>query len=70
MKDTTMQTKPYTPTDPHAVFAAGERVPEDRVLHLTDEQARYELLAGTIVPAAPAASADPAPAASSKRARD
>jgi hypothetical protein len=53
-------TKPYTPTDPNAVFAAGQRIPEDRVLHLTDEQARYELLAGTIVPAAAPAPAKPA----------
>jgi hypothetical protein len=40
----------YEPTDPAAIWAAGRRVPEDRRLALTEDEARYELLAGTIRP--------------------
>lgn len=42
----------YVPTDPDAVWVGGHRVPENRVLMLTAAEARYELLASTIVPAA------------------
>jgi hypothetical protein len=38
----------YAVQDPDALWVAGQRVPESRLVSLTEEQARYELLAGTI----------------------
>ena len=46
----TQTTRIYEPTDPEALFAAGRRIPQDRRLALTEDEARYELLAGTIRP--------------------
>jgi pyruvoyl-dependent arginine decarboxylase (PvlArgDC) len=39
----------YSVLNPDQVFVAGERVLPDRTVWLTADQARYELLAGTIL---------------------
>jgi hypothetical protein len=49
------RTSIYEPVDLAAVWVAGRRVPEDRRLALTEDEARYELLAGTIRPVEPEA---------------
>lgn len=41
----------YHVADPNAVWCAGKRVPEDRLLHLTPGEARYALLSGALEPA-------------------
>jgi hypothetical protein len=54
-----METKSYKCTDKAGDWVAGKRKPEDGMLQLTEEQARYELLNGTIeahVPVEPAVS--------------
>jgi hypothetical protein len=44
------ETNEYAVTDPDAIWVAGARVPENRRVTLTETEARYELMAGTIKP--------------------
>lgn len=60
--------KIYAVTDPDAFFVAGKRVPESRLIDLTDAEARYELLAGAITPHEPQENQDEA-AGQARRAR-
>jgi hypothetical protein len=59
----------YTVTDADAVFVAGKRVPESRIIDLTDEEARYELLAGAVTAASGADAVGPAAAEPVRRGR-
>ena len=47
-----MQLKKYTVTELAGSWVAGVRVPADKVLNLSDEQAEHELRLGTIALAA------------------
>ena len=58
--------KRFRVTDEAVAFVAGRRVPDDRTITMTDEEARYDVLAGVLTPvedAAPRQIADEAAAA-------
>jgi len=44
--------KSYRVVDDAVQFVAGKRVPEDRIIRMTEEAARYDVEAGVIAPVA------------------
>ena len=59
----------YAVLDPDALWAAGQRVPDSRTVSLTEAQAKYELLAGTVRPAEAAEASAPEPKQPAQKAR-